>query len=135
MLRLKTRTVGGVLPVVRQQAERVFQAAPFSTFQPQRPILRQPTGIIFGNAVKSYQIKIFGIAEKNKKFKRGVIMAFNIYNVLKQLFGKKRLFTSEADFQFALAWEIKTMYPNAKVNLEYRYSGRIRLRWRRRPPR
>ena len=53
-------------------------------------------------------------------------MAFNIYNVLKQLFGKKRLFTSEADFQFALAWEIKTMYPNAKVNLEYRYSGNLK---------
>ena len=53
-------------------------------------------------------------------------MALNIYNVLNQLFSQKRLFTSEADFQFALAWEIKTMYPNAQVNLEYRYPGNLK---------
>ena len=32
---------------------------------------------------------------------------------------KRKLFHSEADFQFALAWEIQTRYPDADVRLEY----------------
>lgn len=32
---------------------------------------------------------------------------------------KRRLFHSEADFQFALAWEIQTLYSDADVRLEY----------------
>ena len=32
---------------------------------------------------------------------------------------KRPAFHSEADFQFALAWEIQTTYPNAEIRLEY----------------
>lgn len=32
---------------------------------------------------------------------------------------KRKIFHSEADFQFALAWEIQRLYPDAKVRLEY----------------
>lgn len=46
---------------------------------------------------------------------------FNINDVLNALFVQKRLFTSEADFQFALAWEIKNMYSGDDVHLEYRH--------------
>lgn len=31
----------------------------------------------------------------------------------------RKIFHSEADFQFALAWEIQKRYPDAKVRLEY----------------
>lgn len=39
---------------------------------------------------------------------------------LLQLKNKRKIFHSEADFQFALAWEIQICYPVAKVRLEYR---------------
>lgn len=38
---------------------------------------------------------------------------------LEKLRNKRKLFHSEADFQFALAWEIQLIYPNASVRLEY----------------
>jgi len=40
-----------------------------------------------------------------------------IINVLKS---KRKIFFSESDFQFALAWEIQKYYDNAKIRLEYR---------------
>lgn len=46
-------------------------------------------------------------------------MTVNIPQVFKTLLAQKRLFNSEADLQFALAWEIQTQYPQAKIYLEY----------------
>jgi len=43
----------------------------------------------------------------------------NLQNVLNVLRTKRRLFHSEADFQHALAWETQSMYPEARVRLEY----------------
>ena len=39
--------------------------------------------------------------------------------VLKQLKNKRPIFHSEADFQFALAWELQQQYPDASLRLEY----------------
>lgn len=39
--------------------------------------------------------------------------------VIESLRKNRPVFHSEADFQFALAWEIKTHYPNYDVRLEY----------------
>ncbi len=39
--------------------------------------------------------------------------------VMENLRYKRQLFHSEADFQFALAWEIQTLYSDAVVRLEY----------------
>ena len=44
---------------------------------------------------------------------------FDIDLVLKELSGERKLFHSEADFQFALAWKIQQKYTDAKVRLEY----------------
>nr|WP_302578110.1 hypothetical protein [Methanobrevibacter arboriphilus] len=49
-------------------------------------------------------------------------MNFDIYLVLKELKKKRASFVSEADFQFSLAWEIQTQYPNAKIRLEYPFN-------------
>lgn len=43
----------------------------------------------------------------------------DIVKPLMQLSLKRKIFNSEADFQFALAWEIQTVYPEAKIRLEY----------------
>jgi hypothetical protein len=43
----------------------------------------------------------------------------NLPNLLASLAIKRPLFHSEADFQHALAWEIHTHHPDAKVRLEY----------------
>jgi hypothetical protein len=43
----------------------------------------------------------------------------NIEAILNALRTKRILFHSEADFQFAFAWEIKTQFPHADVRLEY----------------
>ncbi|MCL1926608.1 MAG: hypothetical protein FWF95_05670 [Syntrophorhabdaceae bacterium] len=45
----------------------------------------------------------------------------NIHAVIKKLCEKRPVFHSEADFQFALAWEIKSLYQLAEVRLEYPY--------------
>ena len=44
---------------------------------------------------------------------------FDLLSILDILQIKRRLFHSEADFQFALAWEIQTQYPEAEIRLEY----------------
>jgi hypothetical protein len=43
----------------------------------------------------------------------------DIRAVIKSLSQKRTIFHSEADFQFALAWEIQLLYINAKIILEY----------------
>lgn len=44
---------------------------------------------------------------------------FDLEKCLIALRKKSSVFHSEADFQFALAWEIQLAYPNAVVHLEY----------------
>lgn len=46
-------------------------------------------------------------------------LTFDLPGVIDNLRLKRKLFHSEADFQFALAWEIQTQYPEASVRLEY----------------
>lgn len=43
----------------------------------------------------------------------------DITAIIETLRGKRTVFHSEADFQFALAWEIQLHYPDAAVRLEY----------------
>ena len=43
----------------------------------------------------------------------------NIAAVMDTLRAKRTVFHSEADFQFALSWEIQLHYPDASVRLEY----------------
>ncbi len=43
---------------------------------------------------------------------------FDIRPVLASLSDKRRVFHSEADFQFAFAWESKLLYPHIEVRLE-----------------
>ena len=43
----------------------------------------------------------------------------DINKILNNLSNKRKIFVSEADFKFALAWEIKSEIPEAKVRLEY----------------
>lgn len=45
--------------------------------------------------------------------------AFDLAGILDTLCKKRCLFHSEADFQFALAWEIQAKYPAANVRLKY----------------
>lgn len=54
----------------------------------------------------------------NKELKR-LQYSININEILNALFSEKRIFCSEADFQFALARKIKELYPSAKIRLEY----------------
>lgn len=42
-----------------------------------------------------------------------------VTNALRCLFDECRIFGSEADFQFALAWKVKELYPEVRVRLEY----------------
>ncbi len=42
-----------------------------------------------------------------------------IQSALDRLFAEKRVFVSEADFQFALAWKIQELHPEATLRLEY----------------
>lgn len=39
--------------------------------------------------------------------------------VMESLAKRRKIFASEADFQFALAWEIQKFYPEAEIRLEY----------------
>ena len=43
----------------------------------------------------------------------------NLEEILKNLIKDRPLFHSEADFQFALAWQIKKKYQDADIRLEY----------------
>ncbi|KGP91246.1 hypothetical protein N780_08530 [Pontibacillus chungwhensis BH030062] len=47
----------------------------------------------------------------------------NIERIIKELSQKRPLFHNEADFQHALAWEIKESYPDAKIRLEMKVHG------------
>lgn len=47
---------------------------------------------------------------------------FNIHRVLERLADERPVFHSEADFRFALAWQIEKMTPNAGVRLEWPFS-------------
>ena len=47
----------------------------------------------------------------------------NLLHVLKSLCRKRSVFHSEADFQFALAWEIQLLIPTAEIRLEYPPEG------------
>lgn len=42
----------------------------------------------------------------------------DIEELLKALAKERKLFWSEADFQFAFAWKIQQRFPDAKVRLE-----------------
>ncbi|MCL2038599.1 hypothetical protein FWG86_01695 [Candidatus Saccharibacteria bacterium] len=46
---------------------------------------------------------------------------FNMYTALYELSTERPVFGSEADFQFALAWKIKELYPKAEIRLEEYY--------------
>ncbi len=46
-------------------------------------------------------------------------MDFNIELIMSKLKEKRKVFTSEMDFQFEIAWIIKKEYSNTKVRLEY----------------
>lgn len=43
----------------------------------------------------------------------------DITKILNNLSNKRKIFVSEADFKFALAWEIKSEILEAEVRLEY----------------
>lgn len=43
----------------------------------------------------------------------------DIRKVITELSTKRKIFVSEADFQFALAWEIQKQYPTTEIRLEY----------------
>jgi len=43
----------------------------------------------------------------------------DIENSLQCLFEEGRVFVSESDFQFAFAWKIKELHPDASIRLEY----------------
>jgi hypothetical protein len=47
----------------------------------------------------------------------------DISKALLELSQSRKMFHSEADFQFALAWELQKLYPDAKVRLEYCPAG------------
>ncbi|CUQ18197.1 Uncharacterised protein [Turicibacter sanguinis] len=44
---------------------------------------------------------------------------FDLDYVLKDLFSENRIYCSEAEFQFALAWKIKELYPYVEIKLEF----------------
>lgn len=45
--------------------------------------------------------------------------SLGLMTIMENLSKRRRIFHSEADFQFALAWEIQKEYPQAEVRLEY----------------
>lgn len=51
---------------------------------------------------------------------RVVTAVLDLVEVLRTLAAKRPLFSSEADFQFALGWEIQLAYRSARVRMEYR---------------
>ena len=52
----------------------------------------------------------------------------DIIFILNKLKDKRKIFNSESDFQFSLAWEIKEFYKNADIRLEYCYDFRKNIR-------
>jgi hypothetical protein len=49
----------------------------------------------------------------------GLETGIDIHFIIEELRQKRPLFHSEADFQFAFAWEIQRLYPYAHIRLEY----------------
>lgn len=49
----------------------------------------------------------------------------DINAIMEFLANKRPLFHSEADFQFALAWEIKSRYPQTEIRLEVPFGGTV----------
>ena len=45
---------------------------------------------------------------------------FNIHEVMTELAKTRPIFHSEADFQFALAWQIREMMPDSQIRLEFK---------------
>ena len=48
---------------------------------------------------------------------------FNIHEVMTELAKTRPIFHSEADFQFALAWQIREMMPDSQIRLEFPYKS------------
>ena len=46
-------------------------------------------------------------------------MGLNLYTVIERLKSKRKSFGSEADFQLELAWNIRELYPEAQIRLEF----------------
>lgn len=46
-------------------------------------------------------------------------MIFSLDSVMDELKKERKIFHSEADFQFSLAWKIKEIYPTCSIRLEY----------------
>ena len=47
-------------------------------------------------------------------------MAFDVHGIMRDLAADRPLFHSEADFQFALAWQVREQVPNCRVRLEFK---------------
>lgn len=47
----------------------------------------------------------------------------NIHEVMSELAKARPIFHSEADFQFALAWQIREMMPDSQIRLEFPYKS------------
>ena len=47
------------------------------------------------------------------------MLSRDIELAIKSIQNKQKIFHSEADFQFSLAWELQRILPNAKIRLEY----------------
>jgi len=50
----------------------------------------------------------------------------NLIYIIDTLRTKRMVFHSEADFQFALAWQIQQSYPDADIRLEYPASNKTK---------
>ncbi|WP_339373107.1 hypothetical protein [Paenibacillus elgii] len=47
----------------------------------------------------------------------------DIHAILEQLRTERPVFSNEADFQYALAWQIRTSHPDAKIRFEVKPPG------------
>ncbi len=43
----------------------------------------------------------------------------NVKEIMAELSSRRKVFSSEADFQLEFAWAVKTKYPNLKIRMEY----------------
>ena len=57
--------------------------------------------------------------EMKNKDEQNEVEQLDLTTCMEELRKKRRIFHSEADFQFALAWEIQKEYPKANIRLEY----------------
>lgn len=48
------------------------------------------------------------------------VNSFSIHEIMRNLREQRNIFHSEADFQFALAWQIHTDFPDCQIRLEYK---------------